>query len=60
MCVYVYVYVCVCGGGGGGARARARAPVNQSLTLHNVQTRGKFPCMLLAWTINGLILIVNS
>ena len=29
-----------------------------SLTLHNVQTRNEFPCMILAWTVNNLILCV--
>ena len=46
MCVCVCererVCVCVC--------------VNYSLMLHNVQTRGKFPCIILACTINNLIL----
>ena len=42
-CVRVYVCVCVC------------VCVNYSLMLHTVQTKDKFPCMILARTINHLI-----
>ena len=41
-CVRVCVRACVC--------------VNYSLMLHNVQTRDKFPCMILVWTIINRIL----
>ena len=42
-CVRACVRACV--------PARARVRVNYSLILHNVQTRDKFPCMILAWTV---------
>ena len=33
--------------------------VNYSLMLNNVQTRDNFPCMILAYAINNLMLSYN-
>ena len=49
MCVFVRVCVC-------GVCVCVCVCVNYSLMLHDVQTRDKFSCMILAWTINNLIL----
>ena len=59
VCVCACVRACVRAYGGGGCitvSVRLCECVNYSLMLHNVQTRDKFPCMILASTINRLIL----
>ena len=50
--VRVCVRVCVCAC----ARVCVCVCVNYSLVFHNVQVRDKFPCIILAWTLNSLIL----
>ena len=67
VCVCVHAFVCVCGGGAcervcmrvrACVRARGCVRINYSFMLHNVQTRDKFLCMILAWTINNYILLL--
>ena len=48
VCVFVCVRACMC--------VCVHARVNYGLMLNNVQTRDNFLCMILAWTINNLIL----
>ena len=55
VCVCVCVFVCVCMFVCVCVWVCTRSCVNYSSMLHNVQTRDKFPCTILAWTINNPI-----